>query len=199
MKRFIKLFSAIITVVMFITSCTEQNLIMIFGTNLDSRVSATISGTYREYDNRYFSSDSGTYHRNDHPQITNHADSTFSFKMNRSLYNKEADYVGLSFNLNKIAGALEINKVYPLYLLDDSRAQLDIVDRIDDNFVTTTYNACDGWIVFTNKKIHSGGFLFSGEFRFSGVTETGEKVVVDSGVFTNCRICWGDDYGCTAY
>lgn len=199
MKRFIKLFSAIIAVVIFAASCTQEDLAMIFGTSTNPKISATISGTYREYENRYFSSDSGTYQRNDHPQITTHADSTFSFKLDRTLYNREGEYLRLCFGLDKIAGELEIDKVYPLYLLDESRAQLELVDRANDNFVTTTYNACDGWIVFTKKKVHSGGFLFSGEFAFSGVTETGEKVSVDCGVFSNCRICWADDYGCAAY
>lgn len=199
MKRYIKLFSAIIAVVIFAVSCSEQNLSMIFGSNLDSKISATISGTHREYDSRYFSSDSGTYQRNDHPQITIHDDSTFSVKLDRTLYNSEGEYVRLCFDLNRVAGELEIGKVYPLYMKDDSRAYVELVDRKDDSFETSIYNTVDGWLLFTNKKVHSGGFLFSGEFSFRGATEAGDKVSVERGVFTNCRICWGDDYGCAAY
>lgn len=199
MKRFIKLFTAIISVVIFAVSCTEQDLIMVFGTGSNPKISATISGTYKEYNRRFFSSDSGTYQRNDHPQITTHEDNTFSFKLERTIYNKEGEYLNLCFDMNKIEGELEINKVYPLYLLDESRAHIDVVERNGDNFVTTTYNAYDGWIVFTKKKVHSGGFLFSGEFCFSGAAENGDIATVESGVFSNCRICWGDDYGCAAY
>lgn len=199
MKRFIQLFSAIVAVAMFASSCTQQDLTMIFGSSKNPKISATISGSYREYDNRYFASDAGTYQNNDHPQITTHADSTFSFKLDRTLYNREGEYVRICFGLNKIAGDLEIDKVYPLYLLDESRAYIELVDRKSDEFVTTTYDACDGWVVFTNKKVHSGGYLFSGEFCFSGVTESGETISVDNGIFSNCRICWADDYGCAAY
>ena len=199
MKRFIQLFSAIAVVAMFALSCTEQDLAVIFGSNLDSKISAVVSGTHREYSSRYFASDSGTYQSNDHPQITIHDDSTFSFKLDRTLYNKDGEYVQVCFNLDKIAGTLELNKVYPLYMYDDPRALINLVDREDSGFVTTTYNALDGWVVFTKKKVHSGGFLFSGEFSFNGVTSEGVKAAVEDGIFTDCRICWGDDYGCSAY
>lgn len=199
MKRFIKLFSAIVAVAMVASSCTQQDLTLIFGSSTNPKISATISGSHREYDNRYFASDAGTYQRNDHPEITTHADKTFSVKLDRTLYNRDGEYVSLYFALENIAGEFELDTVYPLYLLDDSRAHLDLVDCKDDNFVTTTYNACDGWIVFTKKKVHSGGYLFSGEFCFNGVTESGERVSVENGIFSNCRICWADDYGCAAY
>ena len=143
MKRYIKLFSAIIAVVIFAVSCSEQNLSMIFGSNLDSKISATISGTHREYDSRYFSSDSGTYQRNDHPQITIHDDSTFSVKLDRTLYNSEGEYVRLCFDLNRVAGELEIGKLYPLYMKDDSRAYVELVDRKDDSFETSIYNTVE--------------------------------------------------------
>lgn len=199
MKRFIKIFSAIVAVALVAASCTEKDVAQFLGVSKESSVSASLTGSYKGFDNKLFESNSGTYQRNDHPQITIHEDDTFSFNFERTINAKSGDYVLLRFDWSKIPGTLEIGKVYSLYLPGEHRASLDIVDRKDDVFVTTTYNAVNGWIVFTNKKAHSGGFLFSGEFRFEAETAEGDKVKVDDGLFTDCRICWGDDHGCAAY
>lgn len=199
MKSFIKIFSTIVAVALVTMSCTESDVAELLGISRDSFVSASITGSYKGYDNNLFESGSGTYQRNDHPQITIHEDDTFSFKFERTIYSKSGDNLLVRFDWDKLPGTLEVGKVYPLYIRDESRASLIIVDREEDVFVTTTYNAVNGWIVFNEKRVYSGGFLFSGEFRFEAKTAEGESVVVGDGQFTNCRICWGDDYGCSAY
>ena len=156
---------------------------------------ATISGSFKEYDNKQFYSGEVPFNDEQHPEFTIYEDGTFSFSFDRTLQARGGDFVYINMGWDKLEGAIEINKVYPLALLNESRAFIRVNT---DDYKNKQYTAVDGWVVFTKKKVHSGGFLFTGDFRFEAVAEDGDTISVESGIISECRICVADDYGCVA-
>ena len=196
MMRFIYRAIAIIVVVLSATACTGREWAATTkGLDIQSYISIELSGTHREYSDAYFSSNVGRYVESDHPQITLHDDGTFSFRLHRTLYNDNREELKLCFYIDRHIAGFALGQVYSLYVIDDVRADIDLYDGDG----VTTYKAANGYIVFTDRSPYAGSMLFSGEFHFEGVAEDGTRARIENGKFSSCRICYGDDYGCSAY
>lgn len=192
MKRYVLI---VLGIALFALSCERREHSFMFGIDRDSYISADIYGSYRNYNGMRFTSSSGTYTSDDHPELTIHSDGTFSFKLDRGLYAQNGDYMHLCFYWDKEDSEFEFGKVYSLTLFGLARADVDLYEQ-SEHFM---YKAVNGWIIFRSRRPYDGGLLYSGEFRFEGCTEDGDRIVVENGKFIDCRICWGDDYGCAAY
>ena len=184
MKRLFTL----ILVAMFAMACTEREWDLRCGYDSSSYISATVTGTSEKFENLRFMSEVGQFNDGYHPEFTMHDDGTFSFELSRSLSTKSGQSVWLNFQWDNLEGKITLDKVYSLMVVGDSRATLRAASR--------TYNATNGWIVFTSKRVYAGGMLYSGEFCFEAEAEDGTKVSVTNGNITDCRVCIADDYGC---
>ena len=186
---------AVIAVALLAMSCTKEDLYSLFSTDGGSYVTANVTGSFKGYDNKLFYSGETSFNENQHPEFTIFEDGTFSLSFDRTLQGRGSEFVYIYMGWDKLEGTIEINKVYPLALLNESRAFIRVNT---DDYKSKQYNAVDGWVCFTKKKVHSGGFLFSGDFRFEAVAEDGDTISVENGVISECRICVADDYGCVA-
>ena len=196
MKRFL----ALIFVAMLSISCTEREWYLSRGIDSSSYISATITGSFYNYNNERFTSDSGQFNSYYHPEFTMHDDGTFDFTLKRKLSSKKGHDIWLNFKWENIDGEIALDKVYSLKVVGESRASITLnlpsVDPYEQK--TKEYNSTSGWIVFTSKRVYSGGMLYTGEFCFEAEAEDGQKVSVTNGKIIDCRICIADDYGCVA-
>lgn len=176
-------------------SCTKQDIVSLLNINGGTYISATVSGSVKAYDNREFRSGDIYFDEDQHPEFKMHDDGTFSFSMDHTLQARGGDVLYINIGWERLEGTIEIGKVYPLALLNESRAFVRINT---DTYQSKQYNAVDGWVVFTKKKAHSGGFLFTGDFRLKGVAEDGDTISVENGIISEYQICIADDYGCVA-
>lgn len=186
---------AFVAVALLAMSCTKQDIYSLLSANRGSYISATISGSFKNFENTEFQSNEVYFDEEQHPEFKMYEDGTFSFTFDHTLQARGGEFVYINMGWDKLEGAIELNKVYPLALLNESRAFIRVNT---DNYQSKQYNAVDGWVVFTKKKVHSGGFLFTGDFRFDAVAEDGDTISVQNGVISECRICVADDYGCVA-
>ena len=179
-------------------ACTEREWHLENGIDSSSYISATITGTCKQYDNVRFMSNRGPFDDEYHPEFTMHDDDTFDFELSRALDSKSGERIWLEFEWNNINGKIKLDKVYSLKAGNDSRGRISLyaTDKKSNTQELKVYNATGGWIVFKSKRVYSGGMLYSGEFCFDGVTEDGEKASVTDGYIIDCRICIADDYGC---
>ena len=196
MKRLLTL----ILVAMLSMSCTEREWLLMNGTDSSSYISATVTGTLYNCINERFTSDSGQFNDYYHPEFTMHDDGTFDFNLKRKLSSKNGHDIWLYFEWENLDGKITLDKVYSLKVVGDSRARItsSIVHADTLKEKTKEYNSTSGWIVFTSKRVYSGGMLYTGEFCFEAEAEDGTKVSVTNGHIIDCRICIADDYGCVA-
>ena len=169
-------------------ACTEREWDLAHGYDSSSYISALITGTSENYDNKRFMSDTGRFTDESHPEFRMHDDGTFSFDLGRMLYTKKGEMVWINFHWENLDGKITLDKVYSLMVIGDSRATLKSASK--------EYKATNGWIEFTSKRVYDGGMLYSGEFWFEAIAEDGTKVTVTDGSIIDCRICIADDYGC---
>ncbi len=174
-------------------SCTEREYSLEHGYDIKSYISANVSGTVDQYSKLHFFSDTGVYSDYYHPEFRMHDDGTFSFDLKRRLTGKNNSLGDLKFVWDNVNGTIELDKVYSLKVVGESRASFGMT--LSDN-IYREYHATDGWIVFTSKRVYSDGLLYTGEFRFEGVAEDGDRMSVTDGYIIDCRICVADDYGC---
>lgn len=192
MKR---LFIIAISLILF-TSCAKD-FYYIVGIDADAPITAELRGSRYEWDNELFSSERGYFSYYNHPDITLHEDGGFTFEFRRSLgseVGKSADlWIGF-----KEDSPYELNKVYSLIILGESRAAITFSERgeshtmpsgtVATDIINHTYEAQDGYIIFTEQQEYGGDYLLSGEFRFRGVSEDGDEIFVEHGTFANCRV-----------
>lgn len=191
---------------LFIVGC-EKDVYNIFGIDTDAPISLECSGSRYEFDGMRFSSDSGYFTWNNHPEVRIHDDGGFSFELYRGLGSASGLNATLRFDIDYEDSPFELDKVYTLKDVNGSRACISFREHgattplpgggTVTDIIVHNYHAIDGKIIFREQEAYgSSSYLFSGEFSFRGRTEQGDEIEVRNGTFANCRICWTDEDGC---
>ena len=190
------LFAIAISLIL-LTSCAKD-FYYIFGMDVDAPISVELSGSRYEWDNELFTSDSGYFSHYNHPDLVLHDDGGFSFELNRALGSEVGKNADLWISVEDEDSPYELNRVYSLIILGESRASITFSERgesytmpngtVVTDIIHHTYYATDGYLIFTEQSEYSGDYILSGEFRFKGVSEDGDEIYVERGTFANCRI-----------
>lgn len=191
-----RLFAIAISLIL-LTSCAKD-FYTIFGLDVDAPISAKLSGSRYEWDEELFSSSGGYYSEGNHPDLILHEDGGFTFEMGRSLVCEDGKDAYLSLYIEDEDSPYELNKVYSLIILGNSRASITFNELNEthtlpsgttvSDYIAYRYEAVDGYIVFTKQEDSGTGYLLSGRFRFRGVSEDGDEIFVEKGTFTDCRV-----------
>lgn len=205
MKRLLHISLITISVVVF--SACAKDFGYIIGLDTDAPISLTLYGSRYEWAGEEFTSDGGVFTDRNHPEIVIGDDGGFKFDLRRGLESESGKAATLYFYLDNFNSDFEIDKVYSLTLLGKGRACVDFQERgatttlpsgtTVTDIITLCYRAVDGYIIFTNREEYGEDYLLSGEFEFTGRTTDGDELEVRKGRFTDCRVCFATEAGCS--
>lgn len=187
------------------TSCAKD-FGYIIGLDADAPISLELNGSRYEWNEELFESGGGIYTSRNHPELIIHDRGGFTFELRRALETDAGKSAELYFCIENEISTFELDKAYSLILVGESFAEVNFSETgatqtlpsgtTVTEIINYSYDAKDGYILFTDMEEYSGGsYLMSGEFSFRGVNSDGDELVVRNGKFENCRVhvSYGDE------
>lgn len=187
-------------------SC-RKDIFSISGVDADANISMELSGSRFGFYNEKLSSDVGYFTSYNHPEIVVKDDGGFEFSLYREMGTVDGVIATLYFNMSSEDVPFMWDESYSLFIDGESQARIEFLEYGEQRPIdgggyvsegkTYSYEAVDGYILFTAMEQYGDDYLLGGEFRFKGRSESGDEIEVKSGKFSDCRVCLS--YGESCY
>lgn len=179
-------------------SACRKDIYSLSGVDVDAPISMRLSGSAFNFYGETFSSNVGSFTTGDHPEIVVFDGGGFEFNLYRDMLSESGATATLCFNLHYGESIFMEDTLYPLMGDGGSQASVDFLvygqkRPIDGGGyiregAVYSYNATDGHIIITDMERYGNGYLLSGEFSFTARSEGGDMLVVEGGMFSDCRV-----------
>lgn len=195
--RVVVLMSLMVAVLLSV-AC-RKDIYSISGVDVDAYISMTLSGSRFNFYNESLTSKAGYFTSYNHPEVVVKDGGGFEFSLYREMGSIDDVITTLYFNIDRDDLPFMLDNTYALYYDGESQAQIDFLEYGEKTPIDSggyiregkvySYEAVDGYIIFTSMKEYGDDYLLGGEFCFKGRNESGDEVTIEGGKFNDCRVC----------
>ena len=187
-----------LAVAVLLSVACRKDIYSVVGVDADAYISMKLSGSRFGFYNESLSSKAGYFTSYNHPEIVVKDGGGFEFGLYREMGSVDEVLTTLYFDVTREDVPFMLNESYPLFEDGESQARVEFLEYgemkpIDSGGyiregIIYSYHAVDGHIIFTAMKQYGDDYLLSGEFSFTGRSDSGDEIEVKSGKFKECRV-----------
>lgn len=196
----------VLVVVVLLSVACRKDIYSLSNMDVDAHISMTLSGSRYNLYNETISSSAGYFSSYNHPEVVVGDGGGFEFDLYREMGSVDGAAATIYFNVSSDELPFMLDQSYPLFEDGESQARIEFLEYgekrpidgggyVSDGTIYS-YKAVDGYILFTSMEEYGDDYLLGGEFSFTGRSESGDRIEVKRGKFSDCRVCFSFGESC---